>query len=269
MPLRLVYRAAAGEPVELDGILPSMLRGLPLAQIERLPVWVGNRQMPLGELFVATGEADDQLVIEGDLRCVDGIGRNLAQGSMQVLGAAGHHLGAAMTGGEIRVEGSVGDWAGAEMRGGHIQIAGSAGDYLGGAYHGSTSGMAGGTILVGGHAGDQTARTMRRGLIAVGGHVGTLAALDMVAGSLLVFGDCGARPAAGMRRGTLAVFGRAPELLPSFRPGSMGQFQFLQLYLRHLQKLGAAAASELLGAQFRIHHGDMLNGGRGEVLLRA
>jgi len=268
MPLRLIHKAAAGAAIELDGILPAAVRGRPLAEIERLPIWWGNTQVPLAELFGVSGQADDGIVLAGDLTGVDGIGRGLEQGWLRIAGPAGHHLGASMTGGEIHVEGPAGDWAGAEMRGGTINIAASAGDYLGGAYHGSPRGMTGGTILVGGQAGDQAARTMRRGLIAVRGNVGAFAGLDMVAGSLLVFGGCGPAAAAGMRRGTLAVFGPAGPLLPSFRPGSVCQFQFMRLYLRHLQTLGWSVPDACLEARFRIHHGDLLNGGRGEVLLR-
>jgi formylmethanofuran dehydrogenase subunit C len=268
MPLRLIFRAAASVPIELDGVLPSAVRGRSLAEIERLPIWWGNTQVPLAELFGVSGTADDGLMFEGELTGVDGIGRGLEQGWLRIIGSVGHHLGASMTGGEIQVEGPAGDWAGAEMCGGTIKITASAGDYLGGAYHGSPRGMTGGTILVGGHAGDQAARTMRRGLIVVQGNVGAFAGLDMVAGSLLVFGGCGPAAAAGMRRGTLAVFGSAAPLLPSFRPGSVCQFQFLRLYLRHLQKLGLSVSDACIDARYRIHHGDLLNGGRGEVLLR-
>jgi formylmethanofuran dehydrogenase subunit C len=268
MPLRLIYKAAAGIAIELDGIVPAAMRGRPLAEIERLPIWSGNTRVPLAELFGVSGSGDDGLVLEGDLSSVDGIGRGLEQGWLRIVGPAGSHLGASMKGGKIQIEGSAGDWVGAEMRGGTIMIAGSAGDYLGGAYHGSPRGMTGGTILVRGHAGDQAARTMRRGLIAVQGNVGAFAGLDMVAGTLLVFGGCGPAAAAGMRRGTLAVLGPAAALLPSFRPGSICQFQFMRLYLRHLQTLGWSIPDAVIETRYRIHHGDLLNGGRGEVLLR-
>lgn len=268
MPLRLIYRTAATLPVELDGLLPSALRGRAMADVERLPVWQGNRQVPLAELFKVSGQADENLVLEGDLAGVHGIGRGLDSGCIRVIGPAGRHLGAAMTGGEIRVQGSAGDWVGAEMRGGLIAVAASAGDYVGGAFFGSPHGMTGGTILVGGDAGDQPARTMRRGLIVVGGNVGAFAALDMIAGSLVVLGACGRAAAAGMRRGTLAVLGPAADLLPSFQPGSACELQFMRLYLVRLRKLGLSVSDELLAGRYRMHHGDALAGGRGEVLVR-
>jgi hypothetical protein len=42
----------------------------------------------------------------------------------------------------------------------------------------------------------------------------------------------------------------------------------MRLYLKHLEQLGFGVPDGFVEARYRIHHGDLLNGGRGEVLLR-
>jgi formylmethanofuran dehydrogenase subunit C len=268
--LRLEYVGVTTVPVEVPGLSPDRLGGQSLAEIEKLPILHGNRWLPLAEMFRVSGDASDGHVeCTGDLAGVHWLGAEMTAGTIHVAGSAGRHVGSQMRGGEIHVEGDAGDWLGAEMRGGLIRARRSAGDAAGGAYAGSPRGMTGGTILIGGDAGRHVGRAMRRGLIAVGGSLGPQAAENMIAGSVLAFGGCGARPAAGMRRGTLALFGESPTLPLTFRRGSLCRPQFLRLYLRRLQSLDFAVAPELLDADYRLYHGDMLCGGRGEVLIRA
>ena len=219
MPLKLVCKLKTGVPLEVDGIVPNVLAGLSLKEIERLEVQHGNERLPLAEVFAATGNASDgRLEFAGDLSGVHRIGAGMTAGRIDVAGPAGRHVGSQMTGGEIHVAGDAGDWLGAEMHGGSIQVRGDAGNLVGSAYRGSPRGMTGGTIVVAGNVGDQCGHTLRRGLIAVGGNCGDFAGINMIAGSVAVFGECGRGPA-GMRRGTIALFGpTAPRLLPTFRP---------------------------------------------------
>jgi formylmethanofuran dehydrogenase subunit C len=130
--------------------------------------------------------------------------------------------------------------------------------------------MTDGTILIGGGAGDEIGRTMRRGLIAIGGNIGDLAGVNMLAGSILVFGASGIRHGAGMQRGTIAFLGReAPPLLPSFRRAARYRPEVLQLIYRQLRQLNFAVPGELQGCPCDVYNGDLVTGGRGEILIRA
>ncbi|HVX63800.1 MAG TPA: formylmethanofuran dehydrogenase subunit C [Pirellulales bacterium] len=271
MPLKLQYQAETNVPIEVEGLLPTTVRGKSLAEIEKLPVFHGKGQEPLAELFKVSGDpGDGRLEFEGDLSGVHWIGARLSEGSIHVAGSAGRHLGSEMSGGEIHVEGNAGDWAGAEMHGGLIQVRGRAGHLVGAAYRGSPRGMTRGAIMIGGDAGDEVGRSMRRGLIAVGGSSGDYPAVNMIAGSVFVFGRCGARPAAGMHRGTLALFGEhPPRLLPTFKLAGPCQPQFLRIFLLALRKRGFAVAEPLLDASYLLYHGDLVEVGRGEILVRA
>lgn len=271
MPLRLTLRQTTPLPVEVEGVTPDLVRDKPLAEIERLEIFHGNQKLPLAEFFTIAGNASDEFVEwEGDLSGVHWLGAKMKSGRMQVLGSAGRHLGSEMRGGEIHVAGSAGDWVGGEMHGGLIQVRGSAGDLVGAAYRGSARGMTGGTILIGGDAGSEIGHTMRRGLIAIGGKSGDLAGTSMLAGTILLFGKTGIRHGAGMKRGTLAILGDQPHsLLPSFRRACRFEPAALKLLAGHLKSHGFEAPLERLLSPLELYNGDLLAGGRGEILLRA
>lgn len=255
-------------PLEVAGLLPRWTRTRGLAEIERFNVRRGNRAQPLAEAFRISGDpADAQIFIRGDCAHIHRIGEGLDEGTIRVEGNAGRHLGSGMRGGEIHVQGSVSDFAGCEMSGGTLRIAGDAGDYAGSAYAGSHWGMRGGALLIAGRAGDEAATRMRRGLLAIGQDAGAWAGHEMHAGSLLVFGSCGERPGAGMRRGTIALFGSAPPLLPTFRPAWQGPMTIMRMVLSHLNSLGFLPAAPALDRRFSLYHGDLLAGGRGEILV--
>jgi formylmethanofuran dehydrogenase subunit C len=268
MPLRLVYKADTTVPVEVEGLLPHVVRSWRLAQVEQFEVFHGNEKRPLADFFAVSGNPDDgRIDFEGNLAGVHWIGAGMTEGVIHVESDAGRHVGSEMTGGEIHVAGNAGDWVGGEMHGGLIHVRGRAGHLIGSAYRGSRRGMTGGTILIHGEVGNEVGHTMRRGLIAVGG-CGDFVGINMIAGTILVFGPCGIRPAAGMRRGTLGLFGsEAPKLLPTFRTGSRDQMLILQLVFRELKRLDYPVDDALMHATFRMHHGDMVNVGRGEVLV--
>jgi formylmethanofuran dehydrogenase subunit C len=271
MPLVLRYQATTSVPVEVEGLVPAAARGKPLAEIERINVFHGNRQLPLAEFFQVSGDPSDGCIeFEGDLAGVHWIGAKMAEGSIRVAGNAGRHVGSEMTGGEIHVDGNAGDWVGGEMHGGFIHVRGSAGHLVGAAYRGSARGMTKGTILIGGDVGNEVGHTMRRGLIVVGGSAGDFACLNMIAGSMFVLGTCGIRPAAGMRRGTLALLGdNPPPLLPTFRLAGRARPQFLRLYLLALRKHGYRIPDSFLSAEYLLYSGDFVAVGRGEILIRA
>lgn len=269
--LQLTYKTQTHVPVEVEGITPEAVRGLSLAEIERLEVFHGNRKLPLGEFFSVAGDpSDESIAWHGDLSGVHWIGAKMTGGRMRVVGSAGRHVGSEMKAGEIIVEGDAGDWVGGELHGGTIHVHGRAGHLIGAAYRGSARGMTGGTILIRGDAGNEIGHTMRRGLIAIGGNAGDLAGFNMLAGTILIFGTSGIRHAAGMRRGTLGLFGaERPPLLATFRRACRFRPEALLLVLRHLQRLDFPVPESLLAREFDLFNGDLIEGGRGEVLVPA
>ena len=155
------------------------------------------------------------------------------------------------------------------MKGGLIHVHGNAGHQVGAAYRGSERGMNRGTIIVDGDAGNEIGLTMRRGLIVIGGNAGDLIGFNMLAGTIMVFGSSGIRHGAGMRRGTIVFMGDdQPQLLPSFRQAVKYQPEFMRVVLRKLVKNGFVVPEETLNASYNLYHGDMIDGGRGEILLR-
>jgi formylmethanofuran dehydrogenase subunit C len=266
--LTLTYRGTGTIPVEAECITPDNLAHKNAAEVAALLVQHGNVQAPLGDFFHVAGDtADGEVVVEGDCERVKWLGARMSAGRLTVRGNAGMHLGAEMTGGEIVVHGNVGDWAGAEMHGGRIHVHGDAGHLAGAAYRGSRIGMRGGVLLIDGRAGNEVGSTMRRGLIAIGGAVGDFAGVSLIAGSLFLFGPCGPRPGAGMKRGTLAFLGTQPVLLPTFRHDCTCRPVFLALFLRQLQAWGFRVEDRFLTGTWRRYSGDLLSGGKGEVLV--
>ena len=270
MTLHLKYYGETTVPVEVEGIIPETVRGLSLDAIEKLPIYHGNTKPSLAEFFHVSGDPGDEVISwEGELSGVHWLGAQMRSGEMRIDGNVGRHLGSEMRGGLIEVAGSAGDWVGAEMHGGRIHVHGSAGHLVGSAYRGSPRGMTGGTIVIDGNAGNEVGHTMRRGLVAVGGNAGDLAGFNMLAGSILLFGETGIRHGAGMRRGTLGFFGASPlPLLPTFRFACRYQPQALSLIARQLQGLGFAPADTLTDGAVDLYNGDMIEGGRGEILIR-
>jgi len=272
MPLRIANAPTDRIGVDWQGITPESLRGKPLASVQRTLIRRGNRKVDLGELFRITGDPPDmRWELEGDFSTVHHIGDGMTAGQIIVEGPVGRHAGAAMRGGRLEVRGGAGDHLGAEMRGGVIRVRGSAADHVGAAYAGSRRGMSGGMILIDGNAGSELGLRMRRGLLAVGGSAGPHLGRRMLAGSIFVFGSCGAYPGAAMRRGTIGLFGEAPPvLLPTFRAGYRGPLSVLHLLEKHLHDEGFAVPRlRNLAASIELFHGDLLEGGRGEIVAAA
>ena len=272
MPLVLTLRESPSIPIEVDAVRVEVVRERTIDQVRSTLIQHGNRREPLGEFFDVSGSArdDQQVVWTGDCSRVKRIGEKHACGWMLVEGDTGMHLGAEMIGGEITVRGHAADWAGAEMRGGRLRIEGNAGNGLGAGYRGATKGMTGGEILVTGSAGDEVGTAMRRGLIAVAGSVGHAAGFGLIAGSLMFFGDVGRHCGAGMKRGTISLFSivRRTELLPSFHYACTDRPTFLAIYLRHLARHGFPLQDDCLDARFDRYCGDLIELGKGEILVR-
>ncbi|MCA1481693.1 hypothetical protein, partial [Bradyrhizobium sp. NBAIM08] len=75
---------------------------------------------------------------------------------------------------------------------------------------------------------------------------------------------------AGMKRGTIALLGpEGPPLLPTFRRACRYQPEVLPLIPRQLRQLDFSVPGELLTASCDLYNGDLIAGGRGEILIRA
>lgn len=267
MPLTLRSKVDSAIPVSLAGLTPDAVAKRSIAEIQHALVWQGNLQRPLGELFDVSGDPTDLMWrMEGDCSRVDHLAAGMTAGEVHVDGDVGHHAGHAMRGGSLHVSGSAGDWLGAEMLGGAIEVAGDAGHHAGGAVVGMKVGMRGGQIVVRGDVGDYAAEGMRRGWMAVLGDCGVWAGYRMRAGTLMVLGTCGPRPGAEMRRGTIVLLGKPPELPPTFRYACDYQPVALSLMIGPLQSHAAVPAIQP-PQQVALYNGDLLEGGRGEVLI--
>lgn len=269
MPLTLELQQTSQVPIEVEGITPDVCLGRTLTEIENLEIYQGNCQLSLRDFFRVRGDAKDgEIVWQGDLSGVHWIGAKMTSGTMRIRGKAGRHVGSEMAGGEIHVDGDTGDWLGGEMQGGLIHVQGKAGHLVGAAYRGSSRGMTGGTILVGGDAGNEVGHSMRRGLIVVGGSSGDLVGFNMLAGTILVLGSCGIRHGAGMRRGTIGLLGdESVDMLPSFRRGALTRPIAMALLWKELERLNYQVPPRVKECDYRIYHGDLIEGGRGEILL--
>ncbi|MCE9561693.1 MAG: formylmethanofuran dehydrogenase subunit C [Planctomycetes bacterium] len=263
---KLTLRVPSTIPLELDGITPDRLANLSAIEVAKLPVQHGNRTEPLGEFFdIGTSTVPKaDLHFAGDTRNVKGIGSGMTSGFVYVEHSVGMHAGARMTGGELVIDSGAGDWLGAEMRGGAIEVRGSAGNQAGAAYRGSRRGMAGGTIFIRGAAGDELGLLMRRGLIVVEGDCGEFAGASLIAGTIVLLRNAGARVGAGMKRGTI-ITAREPELPASFRFSCEYRPSFFHLLTGQLAQVGANVTFGT--GNLRCYRGDILNGGRGEVLV--
>jgi formylmethanofuran dehydrogenase subunit C len=262
MSLTLTLREPPAVPLETEGVTP----GRPRSEIEALTVWHGNRRAQLGDFFAVSGDGDEELRIEGDLRRVKFLGAGMTGGRLVVAGDAGMHTGSEMRSGELVVEGDVGDFAGTGMRGGRIVVRGSAGHQLGGALPGVRAGMRGGEIIVHGDAGERVGAGLRRGLIAVAGRVGDAAGLRMLAGTIVGLGGLGPALGADMRRGTIVAMSEV-GLLPTFTYACSYRPPFLRMYLRRLRELGLPLTDEQIDGRYARWSGDGLELRRGEILI--
>jgi formylmethanofuran dehydrogenase subunit C len=266
--LTLTQRAPTDQRLDLSGLTPERLAGLDSAQIARLEIHVGNRPVPVGELFRIDGRVGPTLSIVPAADNLDGLGTGMRQGELHVDGNAGRRAAAGLAGGSVFIAGAAGDEAGSGMSGGRLTIGGDAGVRLGGPTAGSTQGMSGGVILVHGSAGARAGERLRRGTIVVAGDGGNDAGVNMIAGTLAILGTAGRMTGSGMRRGTILLC-RAPDSVPvTFVDNGVHHLSVMALLL------GEVATMADIGpwAEPRPAHrllGDIAEGGMGEILLPA
>lgn len=264
--IRLALKDEPPVRVSARGLIPEDLGSLSAAEIERLPLAVGNRRECVGDWFRVTAGDPARLAFEGACGRIDHIGAGMGAGTVTVEGDAGAYVGLGMRGGEVIVAGHAGHGVGTDLRGGTIRIRGNAGDAVGGSLPGAAAGMRGGTVVIGGNAGAQTGQRLKRGLIAVGGDVGPLCGAEMIAGTVVVGGIVGANPGVAMKRGTIIALGGAAMIGPTFADCGVHDLVILKLLARHLVGAGLAALAQRF-APFRRWAGDAAVAGKGEILV--
>lgn len=253
-------------PLEAEVLSPDVTAFLANDAIRALPVYLGKRQCRVEDFFTVEGEASDEIEIRGDARQVKWIGRGMSRGTIRIVGNAGMHLGAYMTGGSIEVSGHVSDWLGGEMTDGFIRVGGNAGGQVGAAYRGSRGGMRNGTIIIGGTAGLEVGMRMKRGTIVVGGLVRDFAGLEMKGGTIVLLSGAELRAGAWMNRGTIVSLAPIP-LLPSFLYAATYNPTFLRVYAKHLATLGIHLPCDIKEGGYQRYTGDTSVPGRGEILV--
>lgn len=269
MPLTLSLQHNITTTLDLRPVDPIALREMPLKDIQRLPLWHGNQQVELGQLFAVNGNADDgEVHLEGDFRKADYIGQGLTGGSLHVHGDVGNHAGQSMTGGVLHIEGNAGDQLAEDFLGGTIQVTGNAGNRVGTPLPGNRRGMQGGTVCIQGNVGREVGHRMRRGLLLIGGDTDILPGHEMLAGTLIILGQVGAHPGLRMKRGTLICPRLDRQTLPAtfhhdgrFRPPMMPQL------LRQAARCGLSATETLQDCLWDQYSGDAVHFQRGEILV--
>jgi formylmethanofuran dehydrogenase subunit C len=179
-------------PVIAECVTPAVFQGKTVDEITALPLWEGNKQKKIGDIFKIeqTPGETPSITINGDASEVRRVGSGMKQGEIVVNGNIGMHLGEKMSGGKITVNGNAGQWAGAEMKGGLIEIHGNANDYLASPYRGSDMGMRGGKIIVDGNVGSDSACYMKGGVIKIRGDSGPFLGFRMSEGAVHVEKKC-------------------------------------------------------------------------------
>jgi formylmethanofuran dehydrogenase subunit C len=205
-------------PIQAENINPDVFQGKSVKEIASLPVWEGNKQKKLGDLFKIeeiAAEAPD-ITINGDASEVRRVGQGMKTGEIVINGNAGMHLGEKMAGGKITVNGNASGWTGSSMKKGLIEIHGDAGDYLASPYRGSSEGMRGGKIVVDGNVGSDSGCYLRGGVIIVKGNSGPFLGFHISKGAIYVEKNVGPRLGANMSGGKIIVSGIVEHLMPTF-----------------------------------------------------
>jgi hypothetical protein len=97
--LTLRYKSQTPIPVEVEGLTPSAVRAMPLADIERFEIFHGIARPARGVLRAERRCIRWRLQFEGDLSGVHWIGAKMSEGEIHVRGDAGRHVGSEMSGG--------------------------------------------------------------------------------------------------------------------------------------------------------------------------
>jgi formylmethanofuran dehydrogenase subunit C len=268
--LCLTLRETPAQRVDMSPLTAGHLLGKGIEDVASLELATGNRKVRLDSLFSISGTFASELEIHGSCDRLDRIGAGMSHGRVVVRGDVGAYLGAGMSGGSLVIRGNAGAYAATGMRGGRIHVYGSTGDFLAAARPGERHGMQGGLVLIDGDTGARLGDRMRRGMVLIEGNAGDYCATRMVAGTIAVWGTVGKLPGLGMRRGTLLLQRPSGALPPTFNDCGEYPLNFLVLLVRSWRTLRSKYSTlPDAGLRVRRYMGDVANGGRGEILVRA
>jgi formylmethanofuran dehydrogenase subunit C len=241
-------RAPLRGPADLGEVLSPGWITLEAAELARRPVRAdGQGPLTLGDLFEVSGKPGGRIRFEGDLALADRVAAGLSEG-------------------EVIVEGNVGAEAGLGMSAGSLDILGDAGPHAGAAAPEARRGMTGGELIVRGSAGPEAGALMRRGLVAIAGGAGSHAGAGMIAGTVLVFGSIGAAAGLWSKRGTIVALGPV-TVSPTYRYACSYQPVHLRMTLTRLRTRYALPVQERhLTGFYRRYSGDLADLGKGEIL---
>ena len=259
--------------LDLRRVVPLPLAALDAAGVAAVEVWHGNERTLLADWFAIEAlDADDELLVRGDLSRCDRLGQAMAGGRLEVEGSVGDWFAAGLSGGAVHLCGNAGRVAACAMRGGELTVQGDLGDFGCGALPGDADGLRGGTVVVHGSVGERFADRMRRGTVLIGGDAGEFLASRMVAGTIALAGHCGAHPGYLQRRGSLVFAGAAPTPTATFVPVPGDAAVAWQLLSREIARLadrhGLADSFAALPSRRPLRLlGDLAADGRGEWWL--
>lgn len=271
MRLRLRHDITVG--LDLRGVLPSRLLPMSPEEAAKVTVWEGNQRVELGELFDIEIETrrEETLRIIGNLAKADNVGAGLDGGTLFVQGSVGNHAGQEIRSGSLYIHGHVGNNLAEGMKAGFLKVLGNVGDRVGAPLPGENRGMAGGSVFILGSAGNEVGHRMRRGTIAITNNCGDYAGYEMLAGTIFVGGKAGANAGLMMRRGTIILQGNQQSDLTSgfvhscrFRPA------MIPLLAKDFARQEVPEVARLISSRdYDLYHGDLVQMGRGEILLPA
>lgn len=265
-PLVFTLRQRPAQRLDLSPLVPHLLAGKTLAQIEHIELQTTRVRVDVGEIFRLRAGDAGQIQIEGACDRFDRVGHTMNGGEIFVDGDVGTQAGRLMTGGRLTLHGNAGPWAASGMRGGVIEILGAAGDRLGGPLAGEMAGMRGGMVVVRGRAGERAGDRMRRGTIIIGGEAGAYAGSRMIAGTLLVGQKAGPLPGFLMKRGTIVLGEGCSAMSPTFVDCGAHELLAMRLWAGLIEPYSKRAAL-LLKRPLRRFAGDMAVLGKGEIFI--
>ena len=267
-PLIFTLKNLPESPVDLGPLIPDLLAGMNVAQINKLKLTHGKHTINVARLFSVTGLDTANIQIQRSCDKLLYIGKDMGHGTIAVSGDAGDFAGHCMRGGTIRIHGNAGSWVGNSMHGGLIEIYGNVGDHLGAGKPGDVHGMSNGLIYVTGDAGDRIGDRMRRGTIIIRGSAGNYCGSRMQAGTIVVLSKTGEYPGWNMKRGTIVLSGKPTHMSATFISCGELKMQFLRLLFKQLSEFGKQYAFfKNYSPHSHRFAGDLANKGKGEILI--
>jgi len=265
-PLTLILRQRPEQRLDLSPLVPHLISGRSIAEIERLELQTTRWRVSVGDVFRLRMGDPARIRIEGSCDRLDRIGHAMTGGEVFVDGDVGTQAGRLMSGGSLTIGGNTGPWAASGMKGGLLEIRGATGAFLAAPLAGEMAGMRGGLVIVRGRAGERAGDRMRRGTIVIEGEAGAYAGSRMIAGSLLVAKKAGPLPGYLMKRGSIVLGAGCEAISPTFVDCGFHELLAMRLWAGFVHCYSKKAAT-LLRRPLQRLAGDMAVLGKGEIFI--